>query len=131
MGKVAKMPNEVDIKNFYYLIIKKVNGVLVESEGQGFEERYVIGHNLLVGKIEAMYNDWIHMVVWQQIIWKKNISIFWKWKYGFLKQHLLLNFTEKIVQSRPSVIRTYQQRIITFEICRQCNRLSFIDSKQM
>ena len=57
MGKVAKMPNEVDIKKFYYLIIKEVNGVLVESEGQGFEERYVIGHNLLVGKIEAMYND--------------------------------------------------------------------------
>ncbi len=50
------------------LVIKEVDGVLVEPEGERLEERDVVGHHLLVGEVELVDDDRIDVIVGQQIV---------------------------------------------------------------
>lgn len=50
------------------LIEEEMNGMRVEFQGQGFEERDVIRHDLFVRKVELVLNDTVDVVIGQQII---------------------------------------------------------------
>ena len=45
-----------------------MNGVLVESEGQGLEEGDVVGHDLLIREVELVHDDRVDVVVRQQVV---------------------------------------------------------------
>ena len=51
-----------------YLVVEEVDGVLVESEGEGLEEGDVVGHHLLVREVELVDDDRVHVVVGEQVI---------------------------------------------------------------
>lgn len=50
------------------LIVEKVDGVIVELEGEGLQEGDVVRHHLFVGKIKLVHNDGVDVVVRQQVI---------------------------------------------------------------
>ena len=43
--------------------------MVVQLEGQRFEEGDVIGHDLLIREVKLVDDDGVHMVVRQQVIW--------------------------------------------------------------
>jgi hypothetical protein len=47
-----------------------VDGVLVELQGERLEKGDVIRHDLLVGKVESVANDLVHIVVGEQVIYE-------------------------------------------------------------
>ena len=52
-----------------YLVVEEVYSVVVQLEGQRFEEGDVIGHDLLIREVKLVDDDGVHMVVRQQVIW--------------------------------------------------------------
>ena len=52
----------------FYLVVEEVDGVLVQPEGQRFEEGDIVGHDLLVAEVELVHDDGVHVVVGQQIV---------------------------------------------------------------
>ena len=54
-----------------YLVVEEVNGVLVEPEGEGFEEGNVVGHDLLIGEVELVNDDRVDVIVGEEVIWNK------------------------------------------------------------
>lgn len=57
-----------NIQLLNHLIIEEVNCVIIELEGQGLQERNVVGHNFLITEVKLVNNDGVHMVVGQQVI---------------------------------------------------------------
>ena len=57
-----------------YLVIEKVNCVLVELERERLEERDVVGQDLLVGKVKLVANDLVDVVVRQQVVWPHSVG---------------------------------------------------------
>jgi len=51
-----------------YLVVKEVDCMLVQPEGEGLEEGDVVGHDLLVGEVELVHDDGVDVVVGQQVI---------------------------------------------------------------
>ncbi len=51
-----------------HLVVEEVYGVLVEPEGERLEEGDVVGHHLLVGEVELVHDDGVHVVVGQEIV---------------------------------------------------------------
>jgi hypothetical protein len=49
----------------HYFIVKEVDGVSVQLEGQGFEEGNVIGHHFFIGEVKFVHNDRVDVVVTQ------------------------------------------------------------------
>lgn len=58
----------VERKVVRVLVEEEVNGVAVQLERQGLQERDVVGHHLFVGEIEFMYNDRVHVVVREKVV---------------------------------------------------------------
>ena len=58
----------VERKVIGVLIVEEVDGVLVESEGEGLEEGDVVGHDFLVGEVELVDDDGVDMVVGEEIV---------------------------------------------------------------
>ena len=54
-----------------HLVVEEVHGVVVELEGQRLQEGDVIGHDLLIGEVELVDDNGVHVVVRQQVIWAK------------------------------------------------------------
>jgi hypothetical protein len=48
--------------------VKEVDGVFVQLQRKRFQKRYVIGHNFLVGEVELVDDDGVHVVVGQKVI---------------------------------------------------------------
>jgi hypothetical protein len=48
-----------------YFIVKEVDGVSVQLEGQGFEEGNVIGHHFFIGEVKFVHDDRVNVVVTQ------------------------------------------------------------------
>jgi hypothetical protein len=57
------------------LIVEEVNGVRVEFEAECFEEADVVRHDLLVGEVEFVFDDGVHVVVGQEVVWKLKLWI--------------------------------------------------------
>ena len=45
------------------LIVEEMDGIAVEFQGKGLQERYVVGHDFFIRKIKLMANYRIHMIV--------------------------------------------------------------------
>ena len=45
--------------------------MLVEPEGEGFEEGNVVGHDLLIGEVELVNDDRVDVIVGEEVIWNK------------------------------------------------------------
>ena len=63
-------------EGYTYLIIKEMNGMLVQSERQCFEERNVVSHDFFIRKIKLVHNYGIDMIVREQIICKEKKTNF-------------------------------------------------------
>ena len=63
-------------KDNTYFIIKEMNGMLVQSERQCFEERNVVSHDFFIRKIKLVHNYGIDMIVREQIICKEKKTNF-------------------------------------------------------
>lgn len=55
-------------------VVEKVYCVHIQFQTQRLQEQNVIAHHVLIGKIEFMHNDRIHMIIAQQIIQRRFIS---------------------------------------------------------
>ena len=51
------------------LVVEEVYGVLVEFEGEGFEEGDVVGEYLLVGEVQLQHYDAVDVVVGQEVVY--------------------------------------------------------------
>jgi hypothetical protein len=49
----------------HYFIVKEVDGVSVQLEGQGFQEGNVIGHHFFIGEVKFVHDDRVDVVVTQ------------------------------------------------------------------
>lgn len=58
----------LNLNNIYYLVIEKVDCVLVQPEWQGLEEGNVIRHDFFIRKVKSVHNNRVDMVVWEQVI---------------------------------------------------------------
>ena len=45
------------------LIVEEMDGIAVEFQGKGLQERDVVGHDFFIRKIKLMANYRIHMIV--------------------------------------------------------------------
>lgn len=52
-----------------------MNGMFVQPERQGFQERNVVRHDFFVGEIKLVHDNGIDMVVRQQIIYNKEFKV--------------------------------------------------------
>jgi len=50
------------------LVVKEMNGVLVQSKGERLEEGDVVGHHFLVRKVKLMDNYRVDVIVRQQVV---------------------------------------------------------------
>ena len=51
-----------------HLIVKEVDGMFVQSEGECLEEGDVVGHHLLVGEVELVNDYGVDVIVGEQVI---------------------------------------------------------------
>ena len=51
------------------LIVEEVDRVLVELEGEGFQEGDVVGEHLLVREVQFQHNDGVDVVVREKIVY--------------------------------------------------------------
>lgn len=56
---------------FTYLIIKEMYSMIIEFQGKSLQKWYVVGHDLLIRKVKFVDNYRIHIVIRQQVVWKK------------------------------------------------------------
>ncbi len=57
-----------------YLVVKEVDGVLVEPEWERLEEADVVSHHFFVRKVEPMHDYLVNVVVWQQVVCNENVK---------------------------------------------------------
>lgn len=64
----GELPTQTRPPAVTHLVVKEMDSVVVEFQRKGFQERYIIGHDLLVGKVKLMDNDRIYIVIREQVI---------------------------------------------------------------
>lgn len=54
-------------------VVEEMNGVHIQFQTECFQEQDIIAHDVLVGEIEFVDNNWIHVIVAQQIVQRRLI----------------------------------------------------------
>ena len=66
--RLSSLPCPDFIALITYFIVEEVDGVFVQSKGQGLEKRDIVSHHFLIRKIKFVYNNGIDVIIGQQII---------------------------------------------------------------